>query len=132
MFGTAPGSYTKVAGQDLGKAGGVINQLLGTGLGPATAAQQLAGQVGKFSDARTSLPELALNQLTGARIQSVDPDRAIQQRLQALLERDPSIGQFRTFFSKGEDDTTAEGLLEALQNAKQSLKAKQKALVPVN
>ncbi len=131
VFGSTPGSYTKVAGQDMGKVGGAINQLLGTGFGPAIAAQQLAGQVGRFTDDRTSLGDLALNQLTGARVQSVDPDRAIQQRLQSLLERDPSIGQFRQFYSKGEDDKTAEGLLEALQNAKKSIKAKQKALVPV-
>lgn len=132
VFGSIPGSYTKVAGQDLGAAGGAINQLLGTGLGSATAAAQLAGQVGKFTDPRTSLSELALNQLTGARIQSVDPERAVQQRLQSLLERDPSIGQFRQFYSKGQDDTSADSLLEALQNAQKAIKAKQKALVPVN
>ncbi len=132
MFGTAPGSYQKVAGQDLGRVGGAINQLLGTGLGPAVAAGQLASKVGQFSDPRTSLGELALNQLTGARVQSVDPNRAIEQRLQSLLERDPTIGQFRSFYSKGPDDTNADDLLSALQNAKQAIKAKQKAAMPVN
>ncbi len=131
MFGSAPGSYTKFAGQDLGATGGVLNQLLGTGLAPAVTAGQLAGKVGQFTDPRTSLSDLALNQLTGARVQSVDPDRAIQQRLQAYLERDPTIGQFRTFYDKG-DDVDAQQLLQNLTDARKALKAKQKAMANVN
>jgi hypothetical protein len=132
MFGTAPGSFTKVGGQDLGATGGAINQLLGTGFGPVVAAGQLASKAGQLTDPRTSLGDLALNQLTGARVQSVDPNRAIEQRLQSLLERDPTIGSFRKFYNKDENDTTADDLLAALQNAKQAIKAKQKAAMPVN
>ncbi len=131
MFGSTPGSYTKVAGQDLGELGGILNQLTASGLAPTTVAGQLAGQVGKFTDERTNLGELALNQLTGARVQSVDPDRAIQQRLQALLERDPTIGQFRTFYDKG-GDVDAQQLLQNLTEARKALKAKQKAMANVN
>jgi hypothetical protein len=133
LFGSAPGSYTKVAGQDLGEAGGIMNQVLGTGLGPAVAAGQLAGKVGQFSDPRTNLGDLALNQLTGARIQSVDPDRAIQQRLQSALERDPSVAQFRTFYERGGgEDATVQEMLTALKTAKDRQKEKQKAMAPVN
>jgi hypothetical protein len=129
VFGSTPGSYTKVAGHDLGAVGGFVNQLAGTGLAPLTAAQQLAGLAGRVADDRTSFPEKLLNNLTGARVQSVDPDRAIQQRLQAFLERDPSIGQFRSFFS---DDPDAQELLQNLTSARKALKEKQKAITPVN
>jgi hypothetical protein len=132
VFGSAPGSYTKVAGQDLGEAGGILNQLLATGLSPAVAAQQFAGKVGQFTDERTSLGDLALNQLTGVRAVSVDPDRAVQQRLQSYLERDPSVGQFRKFFARGEDDVVAQEMLSALKTAKDRQKEKQKAMAPVN
>jgi hypothetical protein len=110
-----------------------MNQVLGTGLGPAVAAGQLAGKVGQFSDPRTNLGDLALNQLTGARIQSVDPDRAIQQRLQSALERDPSVAQFRTFYERGGgEDATVQEMLTALKTAKDRQKEKQKAMAPVN
>lgn len=133
VFGSAPGSYTRVAGQDLGEAGGILNQLLGTGLGPAVAAGQLAGKVGQFTDPRTNLGDLALNQLTGARIASVDPDRAIQQRLQSALERDPSVATFRTFYERsGGEDATTQEMLSALKTAKDRQKEKQKAMAPVN
>lgn len=130
-FGSTPGSYTKIAGQDLGQAGSILNQLIGTGLSPLVAAQQLAGQASRLTDDRTSLGETAANFLTGVRVQSVDPDRAIQQRLQAFLERDPSIGQSRTFYDKG-DDVDAQELLRNLQEARKALKEKAKAAANVN
>lgn len=130
-FGSTPGSYTKIAGQDLGQAGSILNQLIGTGLSPLVAAQQLAGQASRLTDDRTSLGETAANFLTGVRVQSVDPDRAIQQRLQAFLERDPSIGQSRTFYDKG-DDMDAQELLRNLQEARKALKEKAKAAANVN
>lgn len=129
VFGSMPGSYSKVAGQDLGQAGSILNQLIGTGVAPAVAFQQLAGTAGKFADERTSLPETAVNLLTGARIQSVDPQRAIQQRLQAFLERSPDIGQFRSFYSQ---DPDAQELIQNLTSARKALKEKQKDLAPVN
>ena len=130
-FGSIPGSYTKIAGQDLGELGGFLNQVAGTGLAPLTAAQQIASLTGRTVDDRTTLPEKLLQNLTGARITSVDPDRAIQQRLQAFLERDPTIGQFRTFYDKG-DDADAQQLLQNLQEARKALKEKAKAMANVN
>lgn len=130
-FGSMPGSYQKVAGQDLGSAGAIINQVLNSGVPFASAVTSPLGTVGKALDERTSLAEMAVNQLTGARVQTVDPDRAIQQRLQAYLERDPSIGQFRTFYDKG-DDVVAQDMLAALKSAKDKLKQKQAAITPVN
>lgn len=130
-FGSMPGSYNKVAGQDLGTAGSIINQVLNSGVPFASAVTSPIGTVGKALDERTSLAEMAVNQLTGARVQTVDPDRAIQQRLQSYLERDPSIGQFRTFYDKG-DDVVAQEMLSALKSAKDKLKEKQAAIAPVN
>jgi len=131
-FGSTPGSYSKVGGQDLGAAGSIINQLLATGVSPAITAQNLLGNVGKLTDDRTSALETATNLLTGARVQSVDQDRALQMRLQALLERDPSIGQFRNFYSRGEDDVDAADLLQELADARKAIKEKKKALANVN
>ena len=128
-FGSTPGSYTKVAGQDLGAVGGFLNQLAGTGIAPLTAAQQIASLAGRATDDRTTIGEKVLNNLTGARVQSVDPDRAIQQRLQSYLERSPDIGQFRTFFSQ---DPDAQELLRNLAEARKALKEKQKAAASVN
>ncbi len=56
----------------------------------------------------------------------------MQQRLQSILERDPTIGQFRQFYQKGEGDTTAEDMLAALKTSKQRLKEKQAAIAPPN
>lgn len=130
-FGSMPGSYSKVAGQDLGESGAILNQLLNTGIPFSSAITAPLGTVGKLTDERTGLGETALGMLTGARIASVDPDKAIKDRLQAYLERDPSIGQFRTFYDKG-DDVDAQQLLRDLQEARKSLKEKAKAQANVN
>jgi hypothetical protein len=132
VFGSTPGSYQKIAGQDLGKFGGFVNQLAGTGLAPLTAAQQIAGLAGRATDDRTTFVEKLLTNLTGARIQSVDPEKAIQDRLQSFLERDPSVRSFRKFYQT-EGDTNAESLLAELHAAQKAIKdKKKKAVVPVN
>ncbi len=130
-FGTPFQSYTKVGGQDLGPVGGTINTLLGTGLPGAVPIQGLLGTASKVGDERTSLGEKAVNLLTGARVTSVDPDKALQQRLQSYLETRPDVSQFRSFFQKDESPDTQE-LLTALKEAQQKIKAKKAALVPVN
>lgn len=131
-FGSMPGSYSRVAGQDLGEGGAILNQLLNSGVPYASAIAAPLGVAGKLTDERTNLGETALGLLTGARISTVDPDKAIQDRLQAFLERDPSVGQFRRFYSRGEDDVTAESLLENLKQAQKALKEKRKAMANVN
>ena len=125
-FGSVPGSYSRVAGQDLGQTGAILNQLLNTGIPFSSAITSPLGVAGKALDERTSLPEMAVNQLTGARVQTVDPSRAIRDRLQALLERSPTINQYRDFYAKpGDEDALA--LLQAYQDAKASIKAQKKA-----
>jgi hypothetical protein len=131
MFGSMPGSYSKFAGQDLGAAGSILNQLIGTGAAPLTALQGVGGTIGKITDERTTGLETAANLLTGARVATVDPDKAIRDRLQAYLERDPSIAQFRQFYTN-DDSATVQEMLSALKSAKQNLKEKQAALAPPN
>jgi hypothetical protein len=131
MFGTPFGSYTKVGGQDLGRPGAAINQLLGTGLPGASAISGLLGMGSKVTDDRTSLGDKAINLLTGAKVTSIDQDVALRQRLQSYLENNPNVQQFRTFFQNSEDDDT-QGLIKALTDAKKRIKDKQAAAVPVN
>jgi hypothetical protein len=129
--GSTPGSYSKVAGQDLGDAGAVINQLLNSGVPFASAFGSPLGVLGKAVDERTSVGEKLANLLTGARVQTVDPDRAIQDRLQAFLERDPSVKSYRKFYQQ-DGDTNAESLLAELHAAQKAIKDKKKAVIPVN
>jgi hypothetical protein len=130
-FGTPFGSYTKVAGQDLGRPGAVINQLLGTGLPGAAAISGLLGMGAKTTDDRTSLGDKAVNLLTGAKITSVDPDVALRQKLQAYLETNPNVQQYRGFFQSNPDDET-QSLLDSLNKAKADIKAKRQAILPVD
>lgn len=125
-FGSLPGSYQKVAGQDLGATGGAINELLASPVPFASVGQSLLSQVGRATDERQSPLERLIGMTTGVRTQSVDPSRAIRDRLQALLERDPSISSYRDFYAKpGDEDALA--LLQAYQDAKANIKAQKKA-----
>lgn len=130
-FGTPYGSYSKVAGVDMGKPGAAINQLLGTGLPGASAISGLLGFGSKTTDDRTSVADKAINLLTGAKITSIDPDVALRQKLQQYLENNPDVKQFRTFY---ETDETSDGqaLIRDLMEARKRIKAKREALVPVN
>jgi len=64
-------------------------------------------------------------------VTSVDPDRALQQKLQSYLERNANIGQYRVFYDRG-DDVDAQALLENLKSAKQAIKEKQQNLLPAD
>ncbi len=131
-FGSQYGSYDKLP--IIGEAGGIgrtINQLTSTGLPGAAQTSGILQLLGKSSDERTSLPEKALSILTGAKIQSVDESRALQQQLEEILKRDPSVAQYTTLYNRSGDDDTA-ALLESLKKAKADIKAKKAALVPVN
>lgn len=130
-FASTPGTYTKVAGQDLGTAGSVINQVLNSGLPFASAGGSLLSQAGRLADERTSGLETAASLLTGARVQSVDQDRALQLRLQELLERTPSVQRFTQLYDKSQDPETQD-LLKSLREAKANIKAKKATALPSN
>ncbi len=119
-FGTKYGSFSKLPGNiEGGEVGRAYNKLAGTGLiQPLASVAQTAG---KFIDDRTSPAEKALSLLTGFRVQSVDPDRALRQQLQKLLENSSEIQQHQSFYSK---DPDVQELLNAYQAAQQRVKAK--------
>ncbi len=123
------GSYDKIplvgeAG-DLGKA---YNVAAGTGL--LQPVDSPLRTLGKAFDDRRDLGTKALDLLTGANVVSVDPDLALRQQLQALLEANPDVRQHRSFYGDAEDEPT-QRLLAAYQAAKARLKAKRAGAPPL-
>lgn len=129
FFGSDYGSYDKapkalqaLGADEHGEAGRLYNLLKGTGLTqplvtPTTMLEQAL-------DDRKPVAARLLNLLTGARIDSNDPDRAIQLILQDQLATDPTVRTYRTYY--GGDDETDE-LLTQLREAKARLKEKREA-----
>lgn len=118
------GSYDKILGQHAGGAGRAYNVVAGTGLTqPLTS---LATPVTNALDERKSIPEKLLTGLTGIRLQSVDPDLAQRQKLEAYLKSRPDIQTVESFYDTNKDpETTA--VIQQLHDAKNRLKDKRKA-----
>lgn len=130
-FGSQYGSYEKLPLiGDAGAVGRTINQLTGTGLPGVTQGAGLLQMLGKTTDPKTSALESAASLLTGAKLQSVDESRALQQQLEEILKRNPSVSQYLTLSSRNGSDET-QRLLEQLKQAKAAIKAKKKAALPV-
>ncbi len=122
FFDSPVGSYSKLPGNiEAGDAGRAYNQLAGTGMIQPLAS--LAQTAGKFADDRTSPAEKAINILTGAKIQSVDADRALQQKLTDYLQRHPEVKSFESLYTKS-DSPEVQALLRELQAAKKRIKDK--------
>ena len=68
----------------------------------------------------------ALDLLTGAKIMSVDPDRAYAQRVQATLERNPNVGRYAVPFAVN-GDAESQRLVAELREVKKRIKAKRAA-----
>lgn len=128
FFDTPFGSYSKLPGNiEGGEAGRLYNMLAGTGLIQPVAS--IANTAGKFADDRTSAGEKALSLLTGAKLQSVDTDLAMQQQLTEALAANPNVRQHRSFYAQDGDDTTDQ-LIRAYLEAKARVKAKRQARSP--
>lgn len=125
FFGTQSGTYGKlpVIGE-AGDAGRAINLLRGTGV--TQPLESLAGTVNMFTDPRRTPGLAALDYLTGAKVESVDPDRALQQQVTRSLESNPDVEQYRSFYQKSKDPATQQAL-QLLQEAKARLKEKREA-----
>ncbi len=124
-FGTPYGSYSKapVIGE-AGDAGRAYNKLAGSGLiQPIDTPLRL---IDDALDPRHGPLAKGIDLLTGANVVSVDPDRALQQRLQQQLETNPQVAQHRSFYDRSGDPET-EALLQAYNAAKARLKTKRKA-----
>lgn len=128
MFQSPFGSYSKLPGNiEGGAAGRAYNILAGAGLTqPVESPLRL---LGKLADDRGSAGTKALDLLTGANIVSVDPDRALQQRLTSYLQRNPEVASIQTLYSKT-NDPEAQALIQQLREVKKRLAEKRKASAP--
>ncbi len=125
-FDTPFGSYSKVAGQDLGGFGRAYNIAAGAGLAqPLAEPLRLAS---KLSDDRTTPAMKAIDLLTGANVVSVDENKALQQRLSDYLKRNPNVQSYESLFSKSDDPET-KALLAQLHEARKRIKASKKSAV---
>lgn len=125
FFGSQYGSYSKLPGNiEAGEFGRKYNQIAGTGL--TTAVDAVARPLLNLTDDRRSISDKLVNNLTGARVVSVDRDRARMQKLQSDVEMDPSIQKSIMPWSRSEDPATQ----ALLQNYRDARKAARKD--PVN
>ena len=118
------GSYGKVFGEDLGELGRAYNVAKGSGL-----TQPITGpldQAANLFDDRKSIGQRVLQNTTGARFTSVDPDIATRQRIEAYLSENPDAKQYTGYYQEGEDEGLSD-LLKQLRDAKSRLKAKREA-----
>lgn len=124
-FDSPYGTYSKLPGNiEAGAVGRAYNQLSGTGLiQPFTSMGQI---VGNFIDDRMSPAEKAVSLLTGAKIRSVDPDLALQQKLSEYLKHHPEVKSFESLYSKS-DDPEVQALLRELADTKARMKKKRAA-----
>lgn len=124
FFESPYGTYSKVAGQDLGDAGRAFNMAAGTGL-----LQPVTSQIGQFQkffdDKGTALSDTA-DFLTGANSVSVDEDRALMQQTQEWLKRNPDVQQATTFYQQTKDPQ-AQAMIQAMREAKKRIKEKKQA-----
>jgi len=118
FFGSQYGSYSKLPGNiEAGAFGRFYNQLSGTGLTQPIDA--MTRPLLNLVDDRRSGVDKLVNNLTGARILSVDPDRARLQRLREDIERNPEIQQAVMPYSKSDDPAT-QALLNAYRTARKN------------
>jgi len=116
------GSYSKLPGNIEGGAfGRAYNMVAGTGLIQPLAS--VTQSLGKMADERRGAGLKTLNMLTGANVVSVNEDRAIQQRLQNALKRNPEVGWYQVPFAL-EPGTEGARLVEELKDVKKRIKAK--------
>lgn len=96
---------------------------VGTGL--AQPIQTPLNMVSQLVDSRKTPGQRLLNALTGARIVTDDPDKAMVQILQEQLRTDPEANVYRSYYG-GSDETNQ--MIQALKDAKKRLKQKREAL----
>lgn len=124
-FGTTPGSYSKLPGNiEGGAVGRAYNILAGTGL--ISPVSEPLRQIGKVFDDRRDIGTKALDLLSGVNITTVNPDKALQQRLTAYLRNNPDVASVESLYSKS-TDPEAQALIRQLAEAKRRIKASREA-----
>lgn len=125
-FGTDFGSYDKIPGVgNAGDAGRLVNIAAGTGL-LDRFGYGMVRQAGNLMDDTKGAGARVADLMTGAKLVSVDPDRAGVQAMQEYLGNRPDIKSYKTFYSN-EDDPELKQVMQAIQQAKKNIKAKQEA-----
>ena len=118
-YSRVPAIFQKMGAPEKSEVARVLREISGTGIGqPVETPVRMLSQL---ADERTTTGQRLLNVLTGARIETSDPDRAAVQIIQEQLRKDPEAKVFRSYYGGSED---TEGLIEALKAAKKRLKAK--------
>lgn len=103
-----------------GSTGRAYNALAGTGaIQPVASVLQ---SLGKITDPRRDVGIRALDMLTGANVQSVDPDRAEQMRITEILKQNPAVRQFTGFYQQGSDPDIVAQLGDLKQLTKKTKK----------
>lgn len=131
FFGSNYGSWDRApylaqaAGAgDRSEAARIYNIVAGTGLIQpiSSPVQYLSGML----DPRKSTAEAIGTAITGARVSSVDEDRALQQLVEEKLKSDPSIQRYEALFAYS-PDPEQQALLDELKRVKAQIRAKKQA-----
>lgn len=114
-YDKAPAALQAIGVPERGEVGRWYNALAGTGLIQplASPVQYLSG----LADERRNVGEKALGALTGARIESVDEDKALQQMLTEYLRKNPSVASYQALYDRGNDPEVAR-ILSAISEIK--------------
>jgi hypothetical protein len=118
------GSYDKILGQPAGAIGRTYNNIKGTGI--LQPLEAMAKPVNIALDERKNVPEKLASYLTGVHIQSVDPDLAQRQKIEAYLKTRPDVKRAPSYYQTEADPETTD-MLNQLKEAKAKLKAKREA-----
>lgn len=127
FFGTKVGSYDRSPRllaalgitDEQGEAGRQIQNLRRIGL--TAPAESVIGQSDVLLDDRQGLGTRLLRVLSGLRAVSIDEQRAVQQRLEEILARNPRVQSREILFDRSGDPET-QRLLQALQATRQAIR----------
>lgn len=126
-FASDYGRYSKVGGVDLGEVGRGWNIATGAGLG--APIDQPIRSIGNLLDSRKGFGEKLVDNLTGANVQAVNPDLALQQQLQEALSTRPGVKRFVSLSADSGDEET-QALIESLKAARKRVKDRRELTAP--
>jgi hypothetical protein len=130
-FGTRFGSYDKspallqaLGVDEHGEVGRHWSMLRGSGL--VQPLMPLFDPINTLLDDTQTAGQKASRLLTGARVQSVDTDRAVQQQLEEALRENPRIKTHTSFYDQSGDEEM-QALLQHYRDATKVVRDKRKA-----
>ncbi len=91
-------------------------------IGVTAPLNAIVAQSDRLLDPRSTALSKVLNLGTGARVFSVNEDRALQDQATQELRRNPTVRTYTTFYQTGEDEQVAQ-LLDTLKQARANLRA---------